>query len=139
MKQIMDGDMRAPERKKFKASYKPKKINLERFLTMDEMFSLSLTETRLINYFIISKPHKKGIDDGEWNQTIKYSHTDLKQYISNKNIFYAALKRLIELDIIEVIPGQTSTYRFNPLCISNLTQEQAVRMGVIKANLYNNI
>ena len=131
--------MRAPNRKTFKASSKPKKVNLERFLTLDEMFSLTINEYRLINYFILSKQHKKGIDDGEINQQIKYSYAELKEYIPNKKSFYAAINRLVELDIIESIPGKPSTYRFNPLCISNLTQEQAVRMGVIKANLYNNI
>jgi len=139
MSSIIDGDMRAPNRKTFKSSSKPKKVNLERFLTIDEMFSLTINEHRLINYFIISKAHKKGIDDGEQNQLIKYSYAELKEYIPNKKSFYAAISRLIELDIIERVPGQPSMFRFNPLCISNLTQEQAVRMGVIKANLYNNI
>lgn len=137
MSDILGGDMRAPIRKKFKASYKPKKNNLERFLSLEDMFNLTINDHRLIMYFSITKPHKKGIDDGEWNQTIRYSHSDLKDYISNKNVFYAALKRLIELDIITKVPDQPSMYRFNPLCISNLTQEQAVVMGVVKPNMYN--
>ena len=139
MDKILNGDMRAPERKKFKASHKPKKVNLERFLTVAEMFGLKLNETRLINYFIITKPHKKGIDDGEWNQTIRYTHGDVKEFVSNANVFYAAVKRLEELDIIKEIPDQPTMYRFNPLCISNLTQEQAIRMGVVKPNAFNNI
>ena len=139
MDKILNGDMRAPEHKKFKASHKPKKVNLERFLTVAEMFGLKLNETRLINYFIITKPHKKGIDDGEWNQTIRYTHGDVKEFVSNANVFYAAVKRLEELDIIKEIPDQPTMYRFNPLCISNLTQEQAIRMGVVKPNAFNNI
>lgn len=137
MNQILDGDMRAPNRKTFKASHKPKKINLERFLSVEDMFNLTLNDHRLIMYFVMTKPHKKGIDDGEWNQTIKYSHSDLKEYISNKNVFYAAIKKLIDLDIISKIPDQPAMFRFNPLCVSNLTQDQAINMGVVKPNIFN--
>lgn len=137
MSKIIDGEMFAPGPKQFKASHKPKKVNLERFLTIDEMFSLKLNEHRLIDYFIMMKPHRSKIGDGEWNQTIKYSHSELKKYISNANVFYAALNRLEELDIIKPIPDQPAMYRMNPLCISNLTLEQAREMGIVKKNSFN--
>lgn len=139
MNQILDGDMRAPNRKTFKASNKYKKSNLERFLSTEDMFSLNLNDHRLIMYFMITKPHRKDRDEGEWNQSIRYSYADMKDYMPNKKSFYASINRLIELDIISKIPGQPSMFRFNPLCISNLTNEQAVSMGVVKPNVFNTL
>lgn len=135
-KDILDlGPLYAPQT--FKNAFKSKMNNKERFLTEDMVFNLSLTDFRIITYFEITKGRKMGIDDGEENQTIKLNYTELKHRFSNKNVFYKSLKNLEELDIIKKLDGVASMYRFNPFFISNLTTAQAIKMGVVKRNLYN--
>ena len=115
----------SPQNKK---SFKSKSTNMEKFLTIDDLDTMSSYEFKIIFLFLIEKRQKIKEDDAEENQILQL--TPYKHLFKNKKVYYSAIKSLIDRDIISKIDGRQSTYHVNPKFINNLTHQQAINAGI---------
>lgn len=109
-------------------SFKSKSTNMEKFLTREDLDSMSSYEFKIIFLFLIEKRQKIKDSDAEENQLLRLS--DYKESFKNKKVYYAAIQSLIDKDIITKIEGKQSLYRVNPKFINNLTYQQSIDAGI---------
>lgn len=113
-------------------SFKSKHTNMEKLMSMENLTEFSLYELRIIMIILFQKGRKNKVEDAEENQTFTLSLKQSKNVFTNPNLYYAAIKRLTEIGLIEKVEGKQSSYRANPAIISNLTQDQSISLGLKK-------
>lgn len=113
-------------------SYRPKSVNLERMITLEELVDMSVYELRIIMMFLVGVSRRVKLEDPNENQELYLSYTHHKHLFSNPNSFSNAKKSLIKRGFLRKVEGKKSTYAINPKVISNLSLTQEIALGYRK-------